>query len=206
VVVNDSLGARPGVGGLVSNEAFDAMAPGSTGQTYAVWIDPGVDRAATLAALEKAFPTTYIEHSAPRQVANLGLVSHQPAWLALIIGLLAGAALIHALVTSVRRGRRQLGILKTLGFTRGQVVRTVGWHASALAIAALIVGVPLGVITARVMWTRIVDNIGLVSAPVVSIPAIAAVAVLVLAVANLAALGPGLAAARTRPATALRTE
>jgi hypothetical protein len=57
-----------------------------------------------------------------------------------------------------------------------------------------------------VVWTSIVDGIGLVSAPVVSIPAIAAVAGLVLLVANVAALGPGIAAARTRPATALRTE
>jgi len=126
--------------------------------------------------------------------------------LAVIIGLLAGAAMIHELVSSVRSGRRQIGVLKTLGFTRRQVIGTVAWHASMLAGAALLVGVPLGVVIGRRVWTAIVDNLGLVSAPVVSIPAIGVVVMLVLVVANLAALGPGIVAARTRPATALRTE
>jgi hypothetical protein len=206
VVINDAIGARPGDGALVTNETFDAISPGALSQTYAVWIDPGVDRAATVAALKKAFSTTYIEHSASRRILNLGLVSKQPLLLAAIVGVLAGAALIHALVTSVRRGRRQIGILKTIGFTRGQVVGSVAWHATVLAVTALIIGVPLGVIIGRRVWSTIVDHIGLVSAPAVSIPAIGAVVVLVLVVANLAALGPGIVAARTRTATALRTE
>ena len=113
------------------------MAPESQSQTYGVYIDPGADRGATLAALRAAFPTTFLERSTPRQVSNLGLVSGQPAWLALIVGLLAGAALIHALVTSVRSNRRQIGVLKSIGFTKRQVMSTVAWHASLLTGAAL---------------------------------------------------------------------
>ena len=86
------------------------------------------------------------------------------------------------------------------------MVGSVAWHASALATAALIIGVPLGIVIGRLVWTAIVDDIGLVSAPVVSISAIGVVVMLVLVVANLAALGPGIAAARSRPANALRTE
>ena len=58
----------------------------------------------------------------------------------------------------------------------------------------------------RVTWSAIVDNLGVVSSPVVPLGGVIAVALLVLVVANLAALGPGWAAARTRAATALRTE
>ena len=206
VVVNDALASRPGVGGLVTLEAFSSMAPESMTQTYAVWIDPGVDRSATLSALQQAFPTTFIEQSVPTQVSNLGLVSGQPVWLAVIIALLAGAALTHALVTSVRGSRRQIGVLKSIGFTKRQVLSTVAWHASLITGGALLVGVPLGVVLGRLTWSAIVDNLGVVSAPVVPLTAIVGVAVLVLAAANLAALGPGWAAARTRAANALRTE
>ncbi len=206
VVVNDALASRPGVGALVTPEAFASMAPESQSQTYAVYIHPGADREATLAALGAAFPTTFVTESTPTQVSNLGLVSGQPGWLALIVGLLAGAALIHALVTSVRSNRRQIGVLKSIGFTRRQVMSTVAWHASLLTAAALMIGIPLGVVIGRMTWGAIVDNLGVVSAPVVPFAAIVGVAVIVLVVANLAALGPGWAAARNRAATALRTE
>ncbi len=35
----------------------------SLSQTYAVWIDPDVDRVATLAALQAEFPTTFREQA-----------------------------------------------------------------------------------------------------------------------------------------------
>ena len=206
VVVNDANASRPGVGALVTPEAFASMAPESQSQNYGVYIDPGVDRDATLVALREAFPTTFHTEITPAQVSNIGLVSSQPAWLAVIVGLLAGAALIHALVTSVQSNRRQIGVLKSIGFTRRQVMSTVAWHASLLTGAALLVGIPLGVVVGRLTWSAIVDNLGVVSAPVVPLGAIVGVAALVLVVANLAALGPGWAAARTRSATALRTE
>jgi len=205
-VINDGLASQPGQGALVTNDAFDALSSGSLSQSYAVWINRGVDRQATLAALRRAFPTTYIEHQTPRQILNLGLVSGQPVLLALIVGLLAGAALVHALVMSVRRGRRQLGILKTLGFRRRQVASTVAWHASSIAVAALAIGLPLGIVTARLTWGAIANGLGIEAPPVVPVSAIAVLTALVLVVANLAALGPGIAAARTRPATTFRAE
>jgi ABC-type lipoprotein release transport system permease subunit len=206
VVVNTTLSERPGVGGLVTSEAIDVLSVETLSQNYVVWVEDGTDREATLASLRQAFPTTYLETSVPSQVTNLGLVSGQPAILAFIIAFLAGAALIHALVTSVRGSRRQVGVLKSVGFTNRQVRSMVAWHASLLSSVALVVGIPLGIILGRVIWRAIVDNLGLVSAPALPVGAAVVVALLVLAVANLAALGPGLAAARTRPATALRTE
>ncbi len=206
VAVNDASSARPGVGALVTPDEFAVVAPGNLSANYAVYIEPGVDHGATLTALQEAFPTTFHEHSTPRQITNLGLVSSQPVWLAAIIGLLAGTALVHALITSVRANRRQIGVLKSIGFTRRQVMSTVAWHASLLTAAALMIGIPLGVVIGRMTWGAIVDNLGVVSAPVVPFAAIVGVAVIVLVVANLAALGPGWAAARTRSATALRAE
>ena len=65
VVVNDALSSRPGVGALVTATAFASMSPESQSQTYAVYIEPGVDRDATLAALREAFPTTFLAESTP---------------------------------------------------------------------------------------------------------------------------------------------
>ncbi len=206
VVVNTGLSDRPGVGGLVTNDAIDTLSAEALSQNYAVWVKDGADRVATLASLRQAFPGWYFETSTPSQVSNLGLISGQPAFLALIIAVLAGAALIHTLVTSVRGSRRQLGVLKSVGFTNRQVISTVAWHATLLSAGALVIGIPLGIIVGRVIWRAIVDDIGLISAPALPVGAIVVVAAVVLLVANLAALGPGWAAARTRAATALRTE
>ena len=71
--------------------------------------------------------------------------------LAGLLALLAAAALAHLLVTSVRRRRRDLAILKSLGFVRGQVSAAVAWQATTVALLALAVGLPLGVALGR--WT-----------------------------------------------------
>jgi ABC-type lipoprotein release transport system permease subunit len=139
-------------------------------------------------------------------VRNVGLVDRQPLLLALVIGVLAGAALLHALVTSVRASRGQIGVLRALGFTPGQVGGSVAWHATAIAGAGLLVGVPLGIVTGRLLWRMIADDLGLESPTALPVLAVIAVVVLVLVVANLASYVPGRLAATTRPAEALRVE
>jgi hypothetical protein len=207
-IVNDGFEARPGRGGLVTPEAFTAIAPDGSGSTYAVWVDEedGVDRDRTLAAVRAAFPTTFVEPRPTDKISNLRQVAGQPKLLTAVVGLLAGAALVHAVAMSVVRSRRQIGVLKTLGFTRSQVMSSVGWHATTIAGSALLVGVPLGIVGGRLAWTAIVSAIGLRPHHLLPVAAVFTVAAIVLVVANVAALIPGLAAARTRPATALRAE
>jgi ABC-type lipoprotein release transport system permease subunit len=47
------------------------------------------------------------------------------------------------LVTSVRRRRCDLAMLKTLGFTRGQVSQTVAWQATTFGLVAALAGLPV---------------------------------------------------------------
>ena len=56
----------------------------------------------------------------------------------------AVGTLAHVLLTGVRRRRRDLALLKTLGFARSQVLGVVAWEASAFAVVALLIGLPLG--------------------------------------------------------------
>jgi ABC-type lipoprotein release transport system permease subunit len=206
VIVNDSFETRPGNGALVTPEAFEVLAPGGDASTYAVWVEDDRDREATLAAVREVFPTTYLEPRPPDKIANLRHVATEPKLLTLVVGLLAGAALVHALVMSVVRSRRQIGVLKSLGFTRAQVVSSVGWHATTIAAAALVLGIPLGIIGGRVAWRAVASSLGVHPHHALPIAIPLVVIGLVLLVANIAALVPGIAAARTRTSVALRTE
>ena len=83
---------------------------------------------------------------------------------------------------------------------------TVGWQAATLAAAALVIGVPAGVLVGRTAWRIFAHQLGIL--PVVAIPplALAAMAAIALAVAVAAAALPGESAARSAPATILRSE
>jgi ABC-type lipoprotein release transport system permease subunit len=62
------------------------------------------------------------------------------------IKLLACGTITHTLLTSVRRRRRDLAILKTIGFVGRHVRATVAWQATAIAGAAPVVS-PLTLLT-----------------------------------------------------------
>lgn len=204
--INDLQVNRTGSGAYVTPEVFDLLAPGQFAQQYAVWVDPPADRQSTLTALRKAFPTTYLPPIAPGALRNLHLVRGQPSLLAALLAAVAAAVLVHALVLSVQGSRHQLGVLKTLGFSRRQVSGAVSWHATALGTLGTAIGVPLGVIVGRIVWNRLADSLGVVAGPVVPLSAAAAAIVATLALANLAAALPAMLAARTSAARVLRQE
>lgn len=77
-------------------------------------------------------------------VANFGRVDRLPLVLAVLTGLVAMGTLLHALLLSVGRRRRELAVLKVLGFTRRQMLVTVATHASTLVAVSLVIGLPLG--------------------------------------------------------------
>jgi ABC-type antimicrobial peptide transport system permease subunit len=119
---------------------------------------------------------------------------------------LAVATLAHVLLTGVRRRRRDLAVLKALGFTRWEVLRTVAWEASALAAAAVLVGIPLGVIAGRLSWALFAGAAGIGDHATVNVPLVLLAVPATLLLANVIAAWPGWAAARLRPAQVLRTE
>lgn len=71
-------------------------------------------------------------------------------------------------MTSVRRWRRDLAILRTIGFTRAQTRRTVTWQAATLGGTALVIGVPLGILGGRLAWQALAHQLGIL--PVVDVP------------------------------------
>ena len=96
----------------------------------------------------------------PNDLADLQRVGGIPFVVASLLALLAAATLAHTLVTSVRRRRRDLSILKTLGSVRTQLSRAVAWQASAFAVVALAVGLPLGIAAGRWVWAVFAGRLG----------------------------------------------
>ncbi len=142
----------------------------------------------------------------PPEVDRLRKIDWFPLALGALLATLATIAVGHALLTGARRRRRELALLKTLGFDRRQVRATVAWQAMTLATVGLIVGIPVGLVVGSLVWRAVANGLGVTTTPFV--PALGFVLTIpaVLAVVNIIGFFPGRTAARTRPAVALATE
>jgi hypothetical protein len=160
------------------------------------------------AQLHKIGGTTFFVQPAtlPSAVSELHSLRVLPLVLAAFFGLLAIATVAHALVTTVRRRRHDLAIMRSFGFTARQSRIAITWQATLLAIAGVIVGVPLGILAGRTIWRWLANEYPVVYAPPIEVVAILLVIPAALLVVNAIAVGPGRSAARIRPAEALRVE
>jgi hypothetical protein len=178
---------------------------------FLVRFAPGVDRDAGLAAIaedRKGIPHPFIfAAEQPASITSLARIADVPVLLSGLLALLAVGTLAHTLVSATRRRRRDLAILKTLGFVRGQVRGTVAWQATTLATVALLIGLPTGIAAGRWGWRLFAGQLRVVPDPVVPLLAILLIAVpAALFLVNMAAALPGRTAARTQPALVLRSE
>ena len=205
-VVNDSFENDPGRGGVVTVEWIDRYADEVTPDPYVVRLVPGADMERFRTRLEAVASAGVNGPVRQGAIRNLDRVRWVPFLLAALIGVLALASLAHALVLSVRRQRRQLAILKSLGFRTGQVRAAVAWHASALAVAAAIIGVPLGIVAGRWGWRLVADQLGVASPPATPIVEVTAIVVGAVLLANLVAAYPAWRAAREPTGVTLRVE
>lgn len=142
----------------------------------------------------------------PAGLVNFGGLQDFP----LIIGIapygLVLLTIIHLLVTSTRRRRQDFAMLRTLGFTRGQVLRTVAWQGATLTATALIIGIPLGTICGRLAWRIFAGQLGITPADRIPLLALGLLIPLTLAVTAAAAVPPGVSASRAHIGRLLRTE
>ncbi len=170
---------------------------------------PGVDEPAALERLTDAYDNrfpVYARPNRPGDVANLAQVDRLPWLLAGFLATLAVAVVAHALVVGVRRRRRDLAVLRAVGFRGGQTRSAVAWQATSLALVGVVVGLPLGVAVGRWAWTLVADGLGVLDDPSVPVVALVLVPVAALGVANLAAALPAHRAATMSPAAVLRSE
>jgi hypothetical protein len=142
----------------------------------------------------------------PAQIVNYRTVGATPVLLA--VGLAAGAvlALGLTLAASVRRRRRDLALLKTLGFTRKQLAAAIACQATVAATIGILVGTPLGIVVGRQLWDLFARNLSAVPDATTTVLSVVLVVLGALVFGNLVAAFPGRSASRTPTALVLRTE
>jgi hypothetical protein len=202
-----------GRGATMTLEGLMHLNPTATEQALFVRLDHATDRKAVFDAFRGAFPGTarqsidpFSFDTLPDAVLNLERIGSIPALFALIMGVMAAAVLTHVLAVGVRARRRDIAILRALGFTRGQTTRAIYWQSTIYALGALGIGLPVGVVLGRIAWRVYAANLGAVPEAVTPVAACSAVAIAALALAGLMSIAPGLRVARTRAASSLRTE
>jgi predicted lysophospholipase L1 biosynthesis ABC-type transport system permease subunit len=194
-------------GMLLAPEGFEALEGDEGDHGVLVRFAPHVDTEMALARLRDLgdeVDVTGANDDVPSNVDNLDELGALPAVLALFLALLAVIAVAHALVSTPRRRRHDLAVLRVLGFVGAQIRSTLRWQALTVASVGLLVGVPSGIVVGRRIWSALAGAIGVVddwSFPWVIVVITVPVA---LGVAVLLAILPGRAAARVPPGRVLR--
>jgi ABC-type lipoprotein release transport system permease subunit len=207
-----SVGAASRLGeGLVATVAgAEAVAPPDLPVLNELFarLGPGADPGAVVADLNaRAGTNAEVQpRGEPNDIVNFGRVEAMPLVLGGLLAAIAACTLAHLLLSAVRRRRLDLAILKTLGYVRAQVGGTVAWQATTVVIVSLVLALPLGIALGRWTWTLLADDLGVVARPQVPWLPLTAVVGGALILANVIALIPGQLAARTRPASVLRSE
>lgn len=62
-------------------------------------------------------------------------------------------ALALILIATARRRRRDLALLKALGFTQRQLASVVAWHSTVAALFGTVFGILMGIVVRRQLWT-----------------------------------------------------
>jgi hypothetical protein len=142
----------------------------------------------------------------PAQIIDYGSLGATPVVLGSALALGAVVAMGLTLITSVRRRRRDLALLKILGFTRRQLAAAISWQSSVATAIGTVIGVPLGVVLGRFLWGLFAHEIYAVPSPTVPIASVVLIVVCAMVLANVVAAVPGRVAANTSTALLLRAE
>lgn len=215
VVGTASFPSDFGSGGLGAGSAFtmagylNAVCPPGRDenrcrQSFSASQDFVVLARATAGPKGQADIARYVAHggasrpTVPTSLVNFGEAVNFPLILGCVLAMFGVATLLHLLVVSVVRRRREMGMLKAIGFVNRQVGATVLWQATTVALVGVVIGVPLGIVVGRLVWNAFATNLGAVPAAAVPGLTIAVLALSVFVVANALAVIPAVTSARRR--------
>ena len=167
---------------------------------------PGPAGRAALARHIRQYPSLTYQPGQPAALVNFGESVNFPLLFGVAMSVFGVATMMHLLLVSVARRRREAGLLKALGFVRRQVAAAVCWQATTVTLVGIVVGVPAGIAAGKALWRVFATNFGVVPVPVVQPLLLAALVTGVLAAANVLAVVPALLAARSHPGQLLRAE
>lgn len=196
-------------GVLLPDGFVQDFASGSAVNRHLVQASPGVDLESLGGRLNGAFLENGAEARTFEQIVDddlatqLGFFSLIQGYLAL--GLVIGiAGLGVVMVRAVRERRREIGMMRAMGFSSATVRRSFMTEAAFIALQGIVIGIALGLITS---WSMLTSStaFGEQSLPF-QIPwgSLVLVFVVPLVASLLAVAAPARTASRIRPAVALR--
>jgi hypothetical protein len=151
----ERLACPPGAGAVACLSTLKAKITTNAGWDLAIGTAPDRAGRATVAKLESQLSSVLTPASVPTDLANFGQAVNFPALLGATLAIFGAAALAHLLFVSVARRRREVAILKVLGFVRAQVGAAVCWQSTTIAIVGIVLGVPVGIAAGRVICGRL---------------------------------------------------
>jgi ABC-type antimicrobial peptide transport system permease subunit len=171
----------------------------------------GANPATALAALRKAVAAkngdgSVVSVQRPAEIVNYRSMGSTASLLGAALAVAAVSALVLTLMASVRRRRRDLALLKALGFTRRQVAAAVAWQSTIAVGLGVVIGIPLGIVAGRGLWDLFAHELHVIDRPSVPALSLLVVAAGALVLANIVAAVPGRQAARTPAALVLQSE
>jgi ABC-type lipoprotein release transport system permease subunit len=198
---------RLGNGAFMTYAGVRRLAPDARRNVFLIRFREGRDTAAEVDHLRRALdPLPTRDAGRPRELEQLADVSELPTLLGIMVAVLTAATLAHTLVISVRRRRHELAVLRSMGFVRRQVGATVVWQTTTLVTVGMLIGLPLGVLVGRFVWSEFADGLGAVADPQIAwLPLLLAVPVAIV-LGNLVAAVPAWVAVHQSPADSLRSE
>jgi putative ABC transport system permease protein len=186
IVVLPALGAflvnhaSPGFGMLLPGAALQPDMQEELPAFIGVSLVPGVHRGDALASLRSDVaswqhssdaPVAYDAPVRPPEILNAQALRSVPLLVGALLAVATAIGFGIALVVTTRGRRREIGTLRALGFTSGQLRRVVAVQAMATMAAALIVATPVGTVLGRAAWRAFATRLGVLAQP--STPVIA---------------------------------
>lgn len=171
--------------------------------------DPDAVAAAATAALRSYPGVSLTTGTGMRQLAAQQLVAYSGT----AVGLVALVIILSTVATSglfaqrTLERAREFAVLRTVGVRPGQIARLVLWDCLYSGFAAVVSGVPIGLLAAAILRSYLATSLGAVlPAPEATPILVSAVSLITLAAITLSALAPGRRAAALPPVAVLRAE
>lgn len=142
----------------------------------------------------------------PAEIVDYRSLGDTPIELGVVLSAGALVALGLTLLSSVRRRRRDIALLKALGFSRRQVIATIAVQSTIAVGLGAFIGLPIGIVVGRSLWDLFANSIHAVPDVVIPTSTLLFIALVALILANLIAALPARVAAKTSPAILLRAE
>ncbi len=134
---------------VIERHTYAALSGDRRSNDAALWLKPGVSAAAATAALRALPGGSVLEISGPGEIRKASLrifdrsfaVTYALEAVAVLVGLFGLSSSVGAIVLS---RRREFGMLRHLGMTRGQIGAMLAAEGGLLAVLGVAVGLALG--------------------------------------------------------------